>query len=114
MGLVAVHTLYCRGSAYRLVGLVVKTSASGVQDPGFDSCLRREGFSGWSHTSDFKSGTPNECFQTGVFSYMSAFLLGADAGFESALRGDLSRSSHTSGLKKKKKNGTAVDTLTGA
>ena len=43
--------------AARLVGLVVKTSASGVKDPGFDSCLRRD-FSGSSHTSDLKFDTP--------------------------------------------------------
>ena len=28
----------------RLVGLVVKASASGVEDPGFESCLRRDFF----------------------------------------------------------------------
>ena len=43
--------------AYRVVGLVVKASASGTEDPGFESCLRRN-FSGSSHTSDFKIGTP--------------------------------------------------------
>ena len=41
----------------RLVGLVVKTSASRVENPGFESRRRRD-FSGWSHTSDFKIGTP--------------------------------------------------------
>ena len=41
----------------RLVCLVVKASASGAEDPGFESPLRRD-FSGWSHTSDFKIGTP--------------------------------------------------------
>ena len=41
----------------RLVGLVVKASASRGQDPGFESRLRRD-FSGSSHTSDFKIGTP--------------------------------------------------------
>ena len=40
----------------RLVGLVVKASASRSEDLGFDSCLRD--FSGWSHTSDLKIGTP--------------------------------------------------------
>ena len=40
-----------------LVGLVVKASASGVEDPGFESHLRRD-FSGSGHTSDFKVGTP--------------------------------------------------------
>ena len=41
----------------RLAGLVVKTSASGAEDPGFESRLRWD-FSGLSHTSDFKIGTP--------------------------------------------------------
>ena len=41
----------------RLVGLVVKASASRAEDPGFESCLRRD-FSGLSHTSDLKIGTP--------------------------------------------------------
>ena len=41
----------------RLVGLVVKTSASGAEGPGFESRLRL-GFSGSSHTSDFKIGSP--------------------------------------------------------
>ena len=41
----------------RLGGLVVKASASGAEDPGFESRLRRD-FSGSSHTSDFKIGTP--------------------------------------------------------
>ena len=40
-----------------LLGLVVKASASRVEDPGFESCLRRD-FSGLSHTSDFKIDTP--------------------------------------------------------
>ena len=42
----------------RLVGLVVKASASRAEDPGFESRLRRDFFSGSSHTSDLKSGTP--------------------------------------------------------
>ena len=42
---------------FRLVGLVVKASASGAEDPGFQSRLRRD-FSGSSHTSDFKIVTP--------------------------------------------------------
>ena len=42
----------------RLVGLVVKASASRAEDPGFDSRLRRDFFSGSSHTSDLKIGTP--------------------------------------------------------
>ena len=41
----------------RLVGLVVKASASRVEDPGFESRLRRD-FSGSSHIGDFKIGTP--------------------------------------------------------
>ena len=41
----------------RLAGIVVKASVSGAQDPGFESRLRRD-FSGSSHTSDFKIGTP--------------------------------------------------------
>ena len=40
----------------RPVGLVVKESASGAEDPGFESRLRRD-FSGSSHTSDLKIGT---------------------------------------------------------
>ena len=43
--------------AYRLGGLVVKASTSGAEDPGFESRLRRD-FSGSSHTSDLKIGTP--------------------------------------------------------
>ena len=43
--------------SYRLVGLVVKASASGTEDSGFKSHLRRD-FSGSSHTSDLKIGTP--------------------------------------------------------
>ena len=38
----------------RLVGLVVKASASRGEDPGFDSRLRRGDFSVSSHISDFK------------------------------------------------------------
>ena len=41
----------------RLAGLVVKASASGAEDPGFESRLRWD-FSGSSHTSDFIIGTP--------------------------------------------------------
>ena len=40
-----------------LGGLVVKVSASRVEDPGFESRLRQN-FSGSSHTSDLKIGTP--------------------------------------------------------
>ena len=46
-------------AAGRLVGLVVKASASGAEDPRFESRLRRDFFfSGSSHTSDLKIGTP--------------------------------------------------------
>ena len=41
----------------RLDGLVVKAPASRAEDPGFESRLRRN-FSGSSHTSDSKIGTP--------------------------------------------------------
>ena len=41
----------------RLVGLVVKASASGAEDLGSESRLRRD-FSRSSHTSDSKIGTP--------------------------------------------------------
>ena len=36
---------------------MVEASASGAEDPGFESRLRRD-FSGLSHTSDLKIGTP--------------------------------------------------------
>ena len=48
----------------RLVGLVVKASASGAEDPVFESRLRRGFFflggggGRMSHTSDLKTGTP--------------------------------------------------------
>ena len=42
----------------RLGGLVVKASASRAEGPGFESRLRRD-FSGSSHTSDLKTGTPS-------------------------------------------------------
>ena len=45
-------------ASYRLVGLVVKASALRTDDPEFDSRLRRGDFSGSSHTSDLKIGTP--------------------------------------------------------
>ena len=41
----------------RLIGLVVTASASTAKDPGFESRLSRD-FSGSSHTSDLKIGTP--------------------------------------------------------
>ena len=40
-----------------LVDLLDKASTSSVEDPGFESLLRRD-FSGSSHTSDLKIGTP--------------------------------------------------------
>ena len=48
----------CHLRQYRLVGLVVKASVSGAEDPRFESRVRRDFFSGSSHTSDFKIGTP--------------------------------------------------------
>ena len=36
---------------------MVKASASGEEDPGFESRLRRD-FSGLNHTSDLNIGTP--------------------------------------------------------
>ena len=44
--------------ADRLVGLVVKASASRAEGPGFESRLPPGFFSGSSHTSDLKIGTP--------------------------------------------------------
>ena len=41
----------------RLAGLVVKASASGAEDPGFESRLRLD-FYGSRHTSDLKIDTP--------------------------------------------------------
>ena len=49
--------LSCLYFFHRLAGLVVKTSVSGVKDPGFESCWRWD-FSWSSHTSDLKIGTP--------------------------------------------------------
>ena len=43
---------------HRLVGLVVKASASRAEDPGLDSRSCRGDIFGSSHTSDFKIGTP--------------------------------------------------------
>ena len=51
----------------RLVGNVVKASASRADDPGFESLLRRD-FSGSSHTCDFKIGTPVATL-SGAWSY---------------------------------------------
>ena len=51
--------LFPRGPVviHRLAGLVVKVSGSRAENPGFESRLRRD-FSGSSHTSDLKIGTP--------------------------------------------------------
>ena len=43
--------------AHRLGGLVVKASTWRAEDPGFKSHLRWD-FSGLSHSSDLKIGTP--------------------------------------------------------
>ena len=43
---------------YCLVGLVVKVSASRAEDPGFSFHFLCRDFSGSSHTSDLKIGTP--------------------------------------------------------
>ena len=42
---------------YRLIGLVIKVPASTAADPGFNSHLCQD-FSGLSHTSGLKTGTP--------------------------------------------------------
>ena len=47
----AIHTVNS------LAGLVVKGAASGAEEPGFESRLRRN-FSGSSHTRNFKTDTP--------------------------------------------------------
>ena len=47
----------CGVSSDRLSGLVVRASASGTEDPGFESRLRQD-FSVSSHTCDLKNGTP--------------------------------------------------------
>ena len=43
---------------YRLVGVVVKASASGAEDLGFESRSRRREFPGSSHTGDLRIDTP--------------------------------------------------------
>ena len=45
------------GRLYGLVDLVVKASALRAEDQGFESRLRRD-FSGSSHTSNLRIGTP--------------------------------------------------------
>ena len=42
----------------RIVGLVVKASASRAEDPRFESRLRWDFFSGSSYTNELKIGTP--------------------------------------------------------
>ena len=42
---------------YRLLGLVVKASASKPENPGFESRLYRRDSSRSSHTNDLKNGT---------------------------------------------------------
>ena len=57
---VTAHPVYVGGRCNRatvLVGLVVEVFSPRAEDPGFDSCLRRD-FSGSSHTNDLKIGTP--------------------------------------------------------
>ena len=58
--------------ALRLVGLVVRVSASRATEPGFDSRLRLGDFPGSSHTSDLKIGTPVTipCQASGVIGSM--------------------------------------------
>ena len=58
---VAASMMFCNsdtGVMNRLVGLVDKASVSRAADPGFDSRLRRDFFSGSSHTRDLNTGTP--------------------------------------------------------
>ena len=50
--------LTCSREVDRIIGLVVKVSASKAEDPWFDSCLHCGDFSGSSHTCDLKIGTP--------------------------------------------------------
>ena len=47
--------LWCFLPLHSLDGLLVKASASRAADPGFDSSLRPEDFSGSSHASDLKN-----------------------------------------------------------
>ena len=61
---VADQTFYLTQSQYTVfstknppLGLVVNSSASGTEDPGFEFRLPQD-FSGSSHTSDIKIGTP--------------------------------------------------------
>ena len=58
---------------HRLVGLVVKASASRAEDPGFESRLRRDFFPGSSHACDLNIGTP-------VATLSGAWRYGVNAG----------------------------------
>ena len=51
------QTTSCIHKGDHLAGLVVKASASGAEDPGLESRLSRD-FSGSSHITDLKIGTP--------------------------------------------------------
>ena len=57
--------LSCSCCVYRLIDLVIKASSLRAEDLGFSSSLSRGGFSGSSHTSEFKnwhsSGYPARC-----------------------------------------------------
>ena len=50
--------IVCRCQGHRLVDLVVKAATTRAPDQGCDSRMRRGDFSGSSHTSDLKIGTP--------------------------------------------------------
>ena len=66
----------------RLAGLVVKASASGVEDPGFESRLRWD-FSGSSHTSDLKIGAWHYRVRTGTRSARCQYtVIGSDRKFD--------------------------------
>ena len=57
LGIFSQSLLFSLTTLSRLIGLVVKVSASRGADPGFDSHLYQD-FSGSIHTSDLKIGTP--------------------------------------------------------
>ena len=77
-GLDCSRGLSCPGlDMHRLVGLVVKASASGVEDPEFESCLHCGDFSGSSHTSDLKIGVIGSALGlVGLVSVYSTLRLG--------------------------------------
>ena len=56
--LLSLHEALLPPSQNRLVGLVVKASASRAEGPGFESRLRRDFFGVSSHASDLNIGTP--------------------------------------------------------